>query len=327
MQNGIIAGMRSSARLLLAAAGLALLAGCQSENPMDYLPQSSGGYVGANLTKIRESEGLKKVGEEIEKMQPGALDMDSEKVTRVYIAFDSLSGQTKPPMYGVAMGTSGFSDDVVNKYKAANATEAKTAGRTAYTSGTVTVAPVGKTGILFAEDKATIEKMAAVSKKKQPNARASSEFALVESKLDTSAVVMAAKAEPLLSMGSPFLTQFEAMNPTGVAALKSVSTVSFAFNWEKQPVFDLNLHLADKAQSDALAAWLNQLLVIGKMQAGAALPADAKPMVDALQAVSTEEGVNLKLEVPEAVANQGINQIQNMQNPAMGGTMPGAGPR
>lgn len=313
-------------KLPLAVATVALLAGCQSKNPMDYLPQSTGGYAGANFDKMRESDGLKRVGEELEKIQPGALEMDSDKAMRVYIAFDSPTGQEKPPMYGVAYGSAGFADEVVAKYKQHGATEAKASGRTTYTSGPVTIAAVGSTGIIFAEDKAMIDKMAAVSKKKQPNARASSEFAFVESKLDNSAVVLATKAEPLLAMGTPFLGQFEAMNPTGVAALKKVSTLSVAFNWEKQPVFDIQLHLADKADSDALATWLNQLLVIGKMQAAAAMPAEAKPIVDSLQAVPSETGVTMSVAIPEDLANKGIDQIKNMNNPAMMGGMPGAMP-
>ena len=131
------------------AAGLAL-AGCQSKNPLDYLPQSSAGYMGMNMMSMQESTGLKRLNEEMKKMQQGGADLESEKAQKIYIAFDTpASAQTAPAFYGVAVGMVGFADEVVGKYKASGATESKISGRVTYTSGPVTISPVGETGLLF----------------------------------------------------------------------------------------------------------------------------------------------------------------------------------
>lgn len=309
---------------LLFAVGL-LLVGCQSKNPMDYLPQASAGYMGMNMSLMRESEGLKRLKEKVQKFQPGSADLESDKAQKVYMGFDMpANAGTAPPMYGVALGTPGFADEVVQKYKASGATESKMAGRETYTSGSVSISPVGKSGILIFQDSATLERMVAVSKKKQPGAQGSPEFAYVSSMLDDHALVLAGKAKPLIDMAGPMMAPLQATNPQAVNALKQVTMVSMAFNWDKQPVIELMLHLSDKAQSDALAAMINTYLGFAKNLPMITANANWAKVVGPLQATAGEDGVRLKIEVPADVAEQLFQQIDTMsQHPQM--APPGAG--
>jgi hypothetical protein len=305
------------------AAGLAL-AGCASDNPMDYLPEASGGYVGVNMMKMRESDGLKRLSDEMEKMQAGAGSFESDKAQKVYMAIDTPTGaDNAPPMYGVAIGAPGFADEIVSEYKSHGASEGKTARMTTYTSGPVTIAPVGDTGILVFQDSAMLDKMVAVSKKKEPAARASGEFSYVESQLNDHALVSAAKAQPLLTLAGPMLTAFEAQNPQAVAALRQVNMVSFSFNWDAQPVIDLMLHLADKAQADVLAGTINGYLTMAKNLPMLTMNPAVNQVVQPLQATSAEDGVKMHLEIPAEVANQLFGQLQTMQQ---GGQQPGQVP-
>jgi hypothetical protein len=296
---------------------------------MDYLPQSSAGYMGMNMSTMRESAGLKRLGEEMEKMQSGAADFESDKAQKVYIAFDTPAGKSAPPMYGVATGMPGFAEDVVGKYKAAGATSSKTSGHETYTSGPVTISPVGTTGILFYQDAGMLDKMIAVSKKKEPSARASSEFSFVDSQLSDHAMAVATKAEPLLTLAGPMLGQLDAMNPAGGKAVRQVSMISMAFNWDKQPEIDLQLHLADKAQSDALAGLINQALAMAKMMPTLSANADVQQIVGPLQAKAAEDGVKLTVTIPAAVADklfEQLDKVKEMQQQQMMGQPFGGAP-
>ncbi len=305
----IISKLRLSAFIV---AGL-VLAGCQSENPMDYLPQATGGYVGMNMTAMRESAGLKRLTDEMEKMQAGTGDFTSDKAQKVYLAFDiPANAGTAPPIYGMALGTPGFADEVVQRYKANGATEGKMAGHDTYTSGPVTVSPVGNSGIMVFQNTAMLEKMVAVSKKKEPGARASSEFAYVDSKLNDYALVTAGTAQPLITMASPLLTTLEATNPKAVAAIKQVSMISMAFNWDTRPVIELMLHVADKAQADVLAGTVNGYLTMAKYAPMLASNPDVGKVLSPLKATAAEDGVKLVIEIPADVADRLFDQMQNM---------------
>ncbi len=294
------------------AAGLTL-AGCQSKNPLDYLPQSSAGYMGMNMMSMQESAGLKRLNEEMKKMQQGGADLESEKAQKIYIAFDSpASAQQAPAFYGVAIGMVGFADEVVGKYKASGATEGKTSGRVTYTSGPVTISPVGETGLLFFQDTAMLDRMIAVSKKKQPNARASNEFNYVETQLGSHAMVLATKAQPIIELAGPMLTQLEAMNKTGVDALRQVTMLSLAFNWDTHPVLELLLHLPDKQKADALSGMINGYLTLAKGMPMLTANPSISQVVSPLQATASEEGVSMKVEIPAAVADQLFAQLDAM---------------
>ncbi len=294
------------------AAGL-VLAGCQSENPMDYLPQSSGGYVGLNMAAMRQGAGLKRLTAEMEKMQAGSTDFTSDKAQKVYLAFDiPADAGAAPPIYGMALGTPGFADEVVERYKANGATEAKTAGHTSYTSGPVTVSPVGDTGILVFQNAAMLEKMVAVSKKKEPGARASSVFTYVDSMLNDHALVTAGNAQPLITMATPLLATLEAREPKAVAAFKEVTMVSLAFNWDAQPVLELMLHMADKAQADVLSNTINTYITMAKYMPMISGNPDVAKVVTPLKTTVGENGVKLKIEIPADVADRLFEQLDTM---------------
>lgn len=319
------AKLSGALKLGVAAAAITLFAGCQSKNPMDYLPQASGGYVGINMDKMRSSDGLKRLSDEIEALQAGATDMGSEKATKIYIAFDEPSGKSAPNMYGVATGMPGFADDVVKKYKENGASAGKTSGRDTYTSGGTTISPVGSTGILFFNNSSMLDKMVAVSKKKEVGARASSEFTAVDSQLSDHAVAGAVKAAPLLTLATPFLGQLEMMNPAGVAAIKKISMISMNFNWDKQPVIEVKFSLPGKQDSDALAAFANQGLAMAKLNPALAQNPDAQQIVSGLEAKSAEDGVTLTIEVPEATAEKLFGQLEKAKAMQAQGAAPFAG--
>src|SRR5690606_35694475 len=137
---------------------------------------------GINMEAMENSAGLKRLSDEMDKMAAGTSELGSDKAQKVYMAFDSpANANNVPPMYGVATGTPGFADEVVDYYQKTGATAGKTSGMTTYTSGTISIAPVGDTGILVFQDTTTLDRMIAVSKKKQPGAAASDEFRYVSS--------------------------------------------------------------------------------------------------------------------------------------------------
>ncbi len=289
------------------------LAGCQSENPMDYLPQSSGGYVGINMTAMRKSAGLKRLTDEMEKMQAGTTDFTSDKAQKVYLAFDApKDAGTAPPIYGMALGAPGFAAEVVERYKANGATEVKTASHSTYTSGGVSVAPIGDSGILVFQNAGMLERMVAVSKKKEPGARASSVFAYVDSMLNDHAFVTAGNAQPLITMAAPLLATLEGREPKAVAAVKEVSMVSMAFNWDARPAIELMLHLSDKALADDLAATINTYLTMAKYAPMIANNPDVEKVLTPLKATTGEDGVKLLVEIPADVADRLFDQLGNM---------------
>ena len=114
-------------------------------------------------------------------------------------------------------------------------------------------------------------------------------------------------------MAGPMLGQLSAMNPQGAEALKKVSMLSLSFNWDKQPVIDVQMHLADKTQADALAAMLNQFIGMAKAMPQLAQNAAAQQVVAPLQAKSAEDGVTLTVEVPAEIANKTFDQLNQLQ--------------
>lgn len=295
---------------LLALAATLVLAGCQSENPMDYLPKASGGYMGMNQVKIRESAGLKRLDAEMSRMQPGASDLDSEKGEKLIMAFDApANAGTAPPFYGVATGKPGFVDEIVSKYKAAGAQEGKTAGHTTYTSGSVSIAPVGNAGILIFQNPSTLERMVSVSKKKEEGARTSAVFTFVDSEIPDHAFVVAGAAQPLVELGGPLLVTFETMNPQAAAALRKVSMISTTFDWDAHPVVVAKLHVAGKDNADALATAFNQYLALAKGLPMLAAQPELLKVLAPVQAKSAEDGVSVQVDVPAEIAEELFNRM------------------
>jgi hypothetical protein len=293
----------------LVLAGAVALVGCQSENAMDYLPKASGGYMAMNAVSMKESAGLKRLNEQMSRLQSGA-QFESEKAEKMIMAFDApTNAGAAPPIYGVALGKVGFADELVSQYKTAGAQEGKKAGRTTYTSGSVSIAPVGKSGVLIFQTEAALERMINVSKKKEEGARSSAVFNFANTEVANHAFVVASAAQPLIELGGPLLASFETMNPAAAAALRKVSMISLTFDWDDHPVAQVQLHLADKAGSDALAGALNQYIQLAKgLPMLNANPA-VKQIIAPLQAKGSEDGVSVKVEVPADVADQLFNQI------------------
>lgn len=290
-------------------AGAVVLAGCQSKNAMDYLPKASGGYMAMNAQEIRDSDGLTRLNEEMSRLQGGA-PFESEKAQKMIMAFDTPAQTgSAPPIYGVAVGQPGFADELVSQYKSAGAQEAKKSGLETYTSGTVTIAPVGDAGVLIFQNDAALERMVSVAKKKEEGARTSAVFNFVNAEVPTHAFVIAGSAQPLLELGGPILLSFEKMNPQAAAALKQVSMVSLTFDWDDHPVAAVKLHLADKAQADALAAAINLYLGFAKANPMVTANPALDKVLQPLQAASAEDGVTLEINVPADVADQLFQHI------------------
>lgn len=290
--------------VVMGLAGLMVLSGCQSDNAMDYLPKSSGGYMAMNAAQFRESAGLKRLNDELSRLQAGS-QFESEKAERMILAFDSPAGTgATPPVYGVATGRAGFADELVQEYKAAGALEGKKSGRTTYTSGSMSIAPVGDTGVLFFQTDAALARMINVSKKKEEGARTSPIFNFVNSQSNEKAFVAASVAQPLVEMGGPVLAMVEQTAPQAAAAIRQLEMISMTFDWDDNPVAEVLLHLSDKSASDSLAATINQYLTMAKMAPQLSQQPAIKQIVDPLQAQSTEQGVLLRVEVPAQVADQ-----------------------
>jgi hypothetical protein len=308
LKNRFLTACRLAGRVALMAGALALV-GCQSENAMDYLPKASGGYMGMNAVSMKESAGLKRLNEQMSQLQSGT-QFESEKAEKMIMAFDAPANTgAAPPIYGVAVGQPGFADELVNQYKQAGAQEGKKAGRATFTSGSVSIAPVGDSGVLIFQTDAALERMINVSKKKEEGARTSAVFTFVNAEVTNHAFVVAAAAQPLIEMGGPLLATFERGNAQAASALRQVSMISLTFDWDKNPIGVVQLHLGDKAGSDALAGALNQYIQLAR-----GLPMlNANPAVQQvlapLRAESAEDGVRLKVEVPAEVAEQLFQQI------------------
>jgi len=288
-----------------------LLAGCQSENPMDYLPKVSGGYMGMNATSFRESAGLKRLNDTMGKLQPGAQNLQSEKARSMIMGFDTpVNPRTAPPVYGVALGDAGFADELVAQYKSAGAQQGRMAGHTTYTSGPVSIAPIGKTGVLIFQSESSLERMVNVSKKKEEGARGSASFNWVNSELPNHAVVMAGAAQPLTEMGGPLLTTLNATDPKAGEALRHATMISLTFDWKDHPVVDLKLHVPSKSDAEALARTANQYLQLAKglpvLEASPAFKAVLQP----LKAHAEEDGVELTVNVPADVADQVFSHLE-----------------
>ena len=322
--------MCSTLKLGLAIVALAALAGCQSKNPIEYLPKSSAGYMGMNIAKMKDSAQMKKLfSDENGNMTPNASSLITDKAKRLYVAFDTPEGATAPTNYSVAIGDAGFAEEVVKAYKAAGATEAKVSGHDTYTSGPVTVAPVGSTGILVYTDPSSLSKMIDVSKKKAEGARTSAEFNFVDGQLNDHAVAVATKAAPLLTLAGPALGQIDAMNPGGAKALREVSMLSMTFNWDKEPVIDIHMQLADKANSELLKGLVDQGVALLYMMPMISGNPDAKAVMSNMKTSAAEDGVNINLTIPEAVANKLIEQLESAaakQQGAFNGAPSGAMP-
>lgn len=284
--------------------GLSTLFG-ESDNAMDYLPKSSGAYMGMSAKEFRESAGLKRLSDEMNRLQSGA-EFQSEKAEKMLMAFEApTSTGTAPPIYGVAVGQPGFADELVEQYKAAGGQESKMAGRTIYTSGSVSIAPVGKSGVLIFQNENALDRMVKVSKKKEEGARGSAVFNFVNTQLNDHALVVASAAQPLLELGGPFLASFERTDPQAAEALRKASMISVTFDWDQQPVAEVMLHLSDKAGNEALSRTMNMALQLAKgqiMMAG--LPPGAQQIIAALRAEPGEDGVRVKVVVPAELAEQ-----------------------
>lgn len=280
------------------------LAGCQSENPLDYLPKSSGGYMAMNAVEFRESAGLRRLTDEMSRYQAGA-QFESDKAERMILAFDTPTNTgAVPPVYGVMTGRPGFADELVQQYKNAGALEGKKSGRTTYTSGSQSIAPVGDAGVLIFQTDAALARMINVGKKKEEGARTSAVFTFVNAQSSNHALVAASVAQPLVELAGPALAMVERTDPNAAAALRQVSMVSMTFDWDEHPVAEIMLHLADKAGSDSLAALINQYLGLAKMMPMLSQEPAVKQVVDPIRAIAAEDGVRLRVDVPANVADQ-----------------------
>lgn len=179
------------------------------------------------------------------------------------------------------------------------------ANRTTYTSGSVSIAPVGNTGVLIFQNESSLERMVKVSKKKEEGAHGSAVFNFVNSQLSNHALVVASAAQPLIELGGPFLATFERSDQQAADALRKASMISVTFDWDQQPVAEVMLHLGDKAGNEALSRTLNNYLQLAKgqiMMAG--LPPGAQQIIASLRAEPGEDGVRMKIVVPSELAEQ-----------------------
>jgi hypothetical protein len=292
--------LRRFCSYLLMGGLLATLTGCASKNPIDYLPETAT-YIAVNLDKLRSSEGGKRLLTAAEKNQPKPASAD--KLRTLYVAMDTTA---RPPVgYVVALGSAGFAKAAEADLKSNGATEAKMAGQTVLTSGTMTFLPIGDDGLLAFSNQAALEKMIATSKKKSPSALQSPVFKQVLSKQSSHGITIVADTAPIMGMAGGQLDGLAMMNPKGAEALKEVKSISLVLDWDAQPQAEAVLILPAEDKRADLAALVNTMLTFATT--GAANSPQMKGfagMLKGLAAQPNSEGVALALTVPKETADQ-----------------------
>lgn len=316
---------------IVGTATLVLAAGCkkESKNPVDYLPQVSGGYLAINAEKMESSPSLQRFSDIIEKQSGQTFaETGMQNLQKAYIAFDvpdvSQGQPTADSMkyYGALIGSTGFSNDVVEVAKSSGATESKVADRDVYTSGTDVMSPVAAHAVIISNNTGNLERMIGVSEKKETGARASAQFGEVDLQVADHAIAFAMDAKPLVAQIKPALEQnpMAAAHKPAVDALDDVTMLSFTLDWDTHPVMEILLHIADKDKANTLSGTLNGFLTMGK--AFAAQDPQIAQIVNPLQAETNAAGVVMKIEVPAEIANKLFDQLESGSLPA---GLPGQG--
>lgn len=295
--------------MLGALVGLAILSGCASREPLDYLPEAPN-YLAFNMEKIRSAEGTRRATEALEKLQQDAGSWTDPSMSRAYVAIEGGPGRNGT-WASVAVGSAGFAERQMNKLRKEGGTEKKVHGRTVITSGPVNMSAVGETGLLIFGSDDTLDRMIRTSKKKAPGAATSSDFQTLRKLSDSHAVAIVADASPLLSAASPAMQQVRMINPKGADALQQVELLSLTGDWEAQPELRLTLHKSGEEGRAELATLVNFGLGMVAPSMAGNLPSGLATLLKGLKAETNADGVTMSIAVPKGEADQFLQALES----------------
>ena len=289
-------------------AALILLSGCASKEPMDYLPECAL-YFGANMSKMRQQAGAMRLSKALEALEPASAG-NSEKVGRFVGGLQSFNFGARPAVFGVVTGLPGLSNAVIeDAKKTGNATETKIDGKRAvsFTGGAVFV-ELTDAAMLMAGSESDITVMQQTARNKNPRGKNTLVYQRFNTLLGNHGVVVVANTEPVLSLARPQLAMIEKLDPKGYAAINKVKIAALMFDWDSAPKLQLTLFLDNKEDSDALAALVNNALLMAKMQPGVNQQIPA--FLSNLTAKGEATGASIVVEIPKNEADAFLDQAE-----------------
>jgi outer membrane murein-binding lipoprotein Lpp len=289
-------------------AALVLLSGCASKEPMDYLPECAM-YFGANMSKLRQQAGAMRLSKALEALEPASAG-NSEKVSRFVGGLHSFNIGARPAVFGVVTGLPGLSNAVIeDARKTGNATETKIDGKRAvsFTGGAVFV-ELTDAAMLMAGSESDITVMQQTARNKNPRGKNTLVYQRFNTLLGDHGVVVVANTEPVLSLARPQLAMIEKLDPKGYAAINKVKIAALMFDWDSAPKLQLTLFLDNKEDSDALAALINNALLMAKMQPG--VNQQISPILSNLTAKGEASGASMVVEIPKEQADEFLEKAE-----------------
>lgn len=285
-----------------------LLSGCASKEPLDYLPECAA-YYGVNAARMREQSGSKRLLKVMEALDPAGTS-GSEKVGRFVGGVQSLTVGGRPAFFGIVTGQPGMSQALIEgTKKSGSATETKIDGKRAVTvTGGPVMVVLNDAAMLVAGSQSDFGTMQQTARNKNPRATASVTFQKFNSLMGTHGMVVVLNTEPLLALARPQLAMVEKLDPKGYAALNKVRTASIVFDWEAAPKVEAVFNTDTKEDSEAVAALLNNTLMMAKMQPGVAQQMPA--FLSNLTAKSGANGATLAVEIPKEQADAMLDKAE-----------------
>ncbi|MCX7020521.1 MAG: hypothetical protein NTY46_16330 [Candidatus Sumerlaeota bacterium] len=283
-----------------------LLPGCDSREPMDYLPDCPA-YLCVNSSQIQSQAGAKRLTDAMRKIN-NKQDVVIGKSDRTYLGLANFG--PSPNMYGVMTGQAGYTNSALNELKNNGGVETKIDGRRAVTINDVCMVELSETALLLAGNRSDYETMARTAKKKNPAAIISPLFMKLNLLAASHALCAGVKAEEILAKAGPSLGIVESMDQKGAEALKQVKILSVTMDWDKQPQLVAVAHMDGETGKNDLARLANLALAFAKTKAG-----DGKSMFDFvkhLEATTSADGVTMTLDIPKDIADPALDKIEKL---------------
>jgi hypothetical protein len=300
--------MVCAARLCVVLFAVAILSGCASKDPVDYLPDCVA-YASMNMRQIREEPGSKRLLELSDKFnatRSGA----SEKVQQVYFGLKDFS-PGGGGVFGIILGTPGMAESLLDEFKTAGGAETKIDGKRAVkVEGRYIVVELTDSGLLFTDRESNFDVMKQTSKKKNPGAVNSPVFRKLSSLSALKPITVVANIQQLTARAAPQLGMLAMLNPKGAEALQQVALASLTANWQQQPRIELTAYLDNEESRKELAGLIN--LLMGQMKSQPALADKIPPMIQQLEAKSGPDGVVVALDVPKEEADKMIVEMEKL---------------
>jgi hypothetical protein len=256
-----------------------------------------------------EQSGSKRLLKIMEALDPASAGR-SNKVGRFVGGVQSLTIGGRPAFFGLVTGQPGLSQALIEDTKTAgSSSETKIDGKRAITlTGGPVMVVLNDGAVLVAGSQSDFGIMQQTARNKNPRATASPTFQKFNSLMGTHGLVVVVNTEPLLALARPQMAMVEKLDPKGFAALNKVRTASIVFDWEAAPKVEAVLNTDTKEDSDALAALVNNALMMAKMQPGVAQ--QMPPFLSNLTAKSGANGATITMEIPKEQADAMLDKAE-----------------